>query len=90
MTSELPETLEIHKTIPTRAGDSASLGGHNAIDAQGRWIVQLSIHDDAGGRLVNLFEEDTFEFAGATWQVSKIAEPSTRTRGLVATLTRVS
>jgi hypothetical protein len=88
MSSELPETLDIFSTSPTRVGDSDSLAGHNAVDADGRWIVQLSIHDNAGGRLVNLFEGDTFEFGGARWQVSKIYEPRPEGRS-VATLTRV-
>jgi hypothetical protein len=87
--NDLPQTIQVWKTKPANVGPTSGLGGHNGRDEQGRKVVQLSIHDDAGDQFVTLFEGETFEFAGATWQVTTIAEPSTDTRGDVATLTRV-
>jgi gamma-glutamylcysteine synthetase len=88
MTSHLPDTVEIYQGIPSRLDDVAGLGGDSHIDDQGRWVAQLDVVDGDGGRMISLLEGDTFELAGATWQVSTIYEPRVDRRH-VATLTRV-
>lgn len=89
MANDLPETIQVWKTKPANVGATSGLGGHNGRDEQGRKVVQLSIHDNAGDQFIALHEGETFEFAGATWEVTTIDEPTTATRGRVATLTRV-
>lgn len=92
MASELPETITIAKTIPSRVHDDygSVVVGDSRLDDQGRWIVGLGIHDAGGDRDVDVQEGDTFEFAGAMWKVTQVREPTTATRGRVATLTKVS
>lgn len=87
--ANLPETIQVWKTIPADVDGNQGLGGDSGLDGQGRRVVQLSIHDNAGDQFIALHEGETFEFAGATWEVTTIDEPTTATRGRVATLTRV-
>ncbi len=89
MTNDLPETIQVYKTIPANVDTEQGLGGDSGFDRQGRKVVQLSIHDNAGDQFIMLGEGETFDFAGATWEVTTIEEPTTRTRGKVATLRRV-
>ena len=86
MTSDLPGTIEIYRSIPRRLGGGAFIAGDSYLDDQGRVGVRLMINDDAGERDVRGHEEDIFEFAGAAWQVTKVFEPNLATRSHVATL----
>lgn len=87
MIDDLPRTITIAKAIPTRVGD-ATLGGGSYIDGD-HWYLHLGIADSTGHRDLHLSRGDTAVFAGTTWQVTHLREPTTATRGLVATLTRV-
>ena len=87
-TYELPETIELSKALLYRVG-SASMAGHTYVDEQGRWIVRISSVDDAGKHEIHIREGETLKFVGATWKLTKVYEPTTATRGPVATLTRV-
>jgi hypothetical protein len=89
MTSDLPDTIELHEGIPDHLGGEAVLGGYSYIDDQGRLEVDLTINDNAGERGIQCHEGDNFEFAGATWQVTKIFESYEGGRPRVATLSRV-
>lgn len=88
MTQQLPEVMEIEKTIPNRIGGSV-LGGDSYVDEQGRWIVELHVSDGESRRLLHVVEGESVEFAGMTWRVTDVVEPTTATRGQVATLRRV-
>lgn len=94
MTSERTETLTIAKTIRETVVDGQRVVGHVAggswIDEQGRWVLGLGLSERSGSRDIDLLEGDEFEFAGATWKVTKVYEPTTATRGAVAELVRVS
>ncbi|HEY6738807.1 MAG TPA: DUF6406 domain-containing protein [Actinopolymorphaceae bacterium] len=89
MTNDQAETIEIAKTIPHNRADGTFVAGVNYIDDDGRWTVRLDIEDAEGERDVHAHEGDTFAFGGGTWEVTKVYEPTTATRGAVATLTRV-
>jgi hypothetical protein len=89
MTSHLPSTIELHQSIPDRLGGGAVIGGSSYLDDQGRLEVRLAIKDDTGERRIQRHEGDTFEFAGATWQVTKIFEAYMGGRPRVATLSKV-
>jgi hypothetical protein len=88
MTTELPETIELVDTIPERVTPQATIAGHNGFDAEGNRVVQLSIADGAGDSFLTLREGERFEFAGASWNVTKVDEPTTDEHRSVATLTR--
>lgn len=88
MTSELPETIELVDAIPERVTPEATLVGHNGFDADGGRVVQLSIADEVGDSFLTLREGERFEFAGASWNVTKVYEPTTEEHRSVATLTR--
>lgn len=88
VTSELPSTLTIAKTIPTRVG-GAVIGGDSYLDGS-RPFVRACLADDTRERHLDLYEGDVVVFAGTTWQVTRINEPSSAPRGFVATLTRVN
>jgi hypothetical protein len=89
MTSDLPDTIELHEGIPDHLGGGAALGGYSYLDDQGRLKVDMTVNDNAGERDIQCHEGDSFEFAGATWQVTKIFETYTDGRPHVATLSRV-
>jgi Family of unknown function (DUF6406) len=89
MTSDLPGTIEIYRSIPRRLGGGAFIAGDSYLDDQGRVDVRLMINDDAGERDTQCHEGDTFEFAGATWQVTKAFDPDLATRSHVATLSLI-
>jgi Family of unknown function (DUF6406) len=89
MTSHLPNTIELHQSIPDRLGAGAVIGGSSYLDDQGRLEVRLAIKDDTGERRIQRHEGDTFEFAGATWKVTKIFEAYVGGRPRVATLSKV-
>jgi hypothetical protein len=65
------------------------IGGDSYLDEQGRLEVDLTVEDDVGERDIRHHEGDIFEFAGATWRVAKIFEPSLDGRSRVATLSKV-
>ncbi len=88
MTSELPESIELVDAIPERVTPQATVAGHNGFDGEGHRVVQLSIADEAGDRFLTLREDERFEFAGASWSVTKVDEPTTDEHRSVATLTR--
>jgi hypothetical protein len=88
MTDNLPDTIQLAKTILSRLGE-ADIAGDSYVDDQGRWIVELGLMDEEGSRDLKLIEGDTFDFVGRTWKVSKVYEPSIAERGPVAKLTRV-
>ena len=88
MTSDRPETIDIHQGIPQRP-DGALVGGDSYVDEQGRCVAQLDVADDAGGRQIHVSEGDTFELAGATWQVTAVYEPTMEGRHRVATLMKL-
>jgi hypothetical protein len=81
--------LEIYLTIPDRLGRGTVIGGNSYLDDQGRLEVRLAIKDAAGERDIRCHEGDTFEFAGATWQVTRVFEPTLSGRSRVATLSKV-
>jgi hypothetical protein len=89
MTSDLPGTIELHQSIPHPLGGGAVIGGSSYLDDQGRLEVRLAIKDAAGERSIRRHEGDTFEFAGATWRVTKVFEAYAGGRPRVATLSKV-
>jgi Family of unknown function (DUF6406) len=89
MTSDLPATIELHQSIPRRLGGGAVIGGSSYLDDQGHLEADLAIKDNAGERDIRCHEGDTFEFAGATWKVTKIFEAYVSGRPRVATLSRI-
>ncbi len=88
MSEPLPASLTLMKRMLERV-DEAGIAGHSYVDEQGRWALQLQISDGGRAQLISVFEGDSVEFAGATWTVSEVVEPTTTERGPVATLTRV-
>ena len=88
MTSDWPETIDIHQGIPQRSG-GALIGGDSYVDDQGHCVAQLDVADDDGGRQIHVSEGDTFELAGATWQVTAVYEPTMEGRHRVATLVKL-
>ncbi|MBM7783339.1 hypothetical protein JOD67_000019 [Tenggerimyces flavus] len=88
MSEGLPASLILMKRMLERV-DEAGISGHSYVDEQGRWVLQLQISDGGRAQLVSVFEGDSVEFAGTTWTVSEVLEPTTVERGKVATLTRV-
>lgn len=88
MTVNLPEILEIEKTIPNRVNDSL-VGGDSFVDEDGRWVVELHVAENGDRRLLRVVEGDTVDFAGTTWTLEGVKEPTTQPQGRVATLTRV-
>jgi hypothetical protein len=89
MTNELPKTIELVDAIPERVHAQATVAGHNGFDADGSLVVQLSIADEAGDSFLTLREGEQFEFAGATWTVAKVHQPTSDQHRAVATLARV-
>ena len=89
MTSDLPSTIELHQSIPNPLEGGAVIGGSSYLDDQGRLEVRLAIKDAAGERTVRGHEGDTFDFAGATWQVTKVFEAHAGGRPRVATLSKL-
>jgi hypothetical protein len=89
MISDLPDAIELHQGIPDRLGGGAFIGGDSYLDEQGRLEVDLTVGDDVGERDIRHHEGDIFEFAGATWRVAKIFEPSLGGRSRVATLSKI-
>jgi hypothetical protein len=89
MTSDLPSTIELHQSIPNPLGGGAVIGGSTYLDDQDRLEVRLAIKDDSGERSIRRHEGDTFEFAGATWQVTEVFEAYTGGRPRVATLSKI-
>lgn len=85
---QLPAVLEIYKTIPSRINDSL-IGGDSYVDEQGRWVVELHVAEGGGRQLLRVVEGDSVAFAGATWAVENVGEPTSQAQGCVATLTRV-
>jgi hypothetical protein len=85
--TELPQTIQLVHGILEHVGD-AYVAGHSYVDDQGRWILQLGLGDGGGDRELNVVEGDTVEFAGATWKVATVNEPSADATEL-ATLARV-
>ncbi|MBF6332354.1 hypothetical protein [Nocardia transvalensis] len=90
MTSGQPETITIHKTILTTTASGAGVSAGSAVDDQGRWVVRLSVGSGPDSLFIDVVEGDTFQFEGDTWKVTKVFEPSTHTRGAVATISKVS
>ncbi|MCO6009255.1 hypothetical protein NE236_30220 [Actinoallomurus purpureus] len=89
MTSDLPGTIELHQSIPHPLEGGTVIGGSSYLDDQGRLEVRLAIKDDAGERRIRHHEGDTFEFAGATWRVTKVFEAYPGGRPRVATLSKI-
>lgn len=89
MANDLPDMIELYESIPNPLGSGAFIAGDSYLDDQGRLEVRLAIDDDAGERDIRHHEGDTFEFAGATWRVTKIFEPMAAGRSSVATLSRI-
>ncbi len=89
MTSDLPGTIELSQGIPHRPGNRSFIAGYSYLDDKGRLEADLTVNDDDGERDIRCHEGDSIEFAGVTWQVTKIFEPHEGGRPRVATLSRI-
>jgi hypothetical protein len=89
MTSDLPGTIELHQSIPHPLGGGAVIGGSSYLDDRAAWRSVWPSRNDAGEHGIRRHEGDTFEFAGATWRVTKVFEPSLGGRSRVTTLSKV-
>lgn len=94
MQPERTEKITVAKTIRHDVREGTRVIGHvigdSLVNEQGQWVVELDLIEQSGKRGIDVVEGDEFEFAGGTWRVAKVYEPTTAPRGAVAELVRVT
>ncbi|MFC7623647.1 hypothetical protein [Microlunatus sp. GCM10028923] len=105
MTNDLPESLTVQTARRISVYRNGRIAGYvtgsSRTHDDGRPLLRLGLSEESGARDLEVGEGDTFDFAGATWQVTKVNATRSQASndaltertggaGTVATLTRIA